>query len=278
MCVFSKPLAGPSLDETARRLAQMGIFGIDLTVRPGGHIEPAHADEALPRAAEELARHGVRIAQITTNITDAGDADTRPILDAAAKLGVPFYKLGYYSYKEFGSLRTLRTEVAAKLRDLAQLNAEVGMQAGFHNHSNTFFGASLWDIDFVLQTISPEAIGLYFDPAHASIEGGSAGWKQGLDLLQERVVMLAVKDFEWVETGGYAGGRRFHVQWCPLQNGNTAWPDVLGLLRGLNFSGPISLHSEYQGKNSWRDLSTNEVFEQTARDADVFRAWLRGAK
>ena len=33
---------------------------------------------------------------------------------------------------------------------------------------------------------------------------------------------------------------------------------------------PISSHSEYQGGHSFRDLSTDEVFEQTARDAEFF--------
>ena len=277
LCVFSKHLAGPPLSEVAEKLAQMGITGIDLTVRPGGHIEPENAAEALPRAAEELMRHGVRIAQITTNITDAHDKNTRPLLEAAAKCGIGFYKLGYYSYKEFGTLRKLRTEVAAKMQDLAHLSLEIGLQAGFHNHSHNFFGASLWDIDYVLQNVSPRAIGLYFDPAHATIEGNSSGWKQGLDLMKERVVMLAVKDFTWVERG-YAGGRRFGVQWCPLQTGNTRWNEVLPLLQTLNFSGPISLHSEYQGGHSWRDLSTNEVFAQTAEDAAVFRQWMREAQ
>lgn len=274
ICVFSKHLAGPTLTETARKLKAMNLSAIDLTVRTGGHVEPSRAMDDLPRAAEELGSEGIRIAQITTNILDAHHADTRPLLEAAVKAGIPFYKLGYYNYKEFGTLRQMRTEIAAKMRDLATLNLELGITAGFHNHSNNCFGAVLADIDFVLQNVDSKAIGLYFDPAHATIEGGSKGWEMGLDLLKDRVVMLAVKDYEWVENKGYAGGRRFKVQWCPLETGNTRWPEVLKHLESVHYSGPISLHSEYQGNHSWRNLTTDEVFEQTEIDAQVFRSWM----
>ncbi|MDF2439628.1 MAG: hypothetical protein JWN98_612, partial [Abditibacteriota bacterium] len=132
------------------------------------------------------------------------------------------------------------------------------------------------DIAYVLEEIDPACIGLYFDAAHAGIEGGSSGWIQGLDLLAERVVMLAVKDYRWAEHG-YGGGRSFGVQWNPLENGNVPWPEVLKYIKQCGFNGPVSLHSEYQGNHSFRDLTTDEVFAQTARDVIVFRKWMREA-
>ncbi|MES2460046.1 MAG: TIM barrel protein [Armatimonadota bacterium] len=274
LMVFSKHLAGPPLADIARRLRAMEITAVDLTVRAGGHVEPDRVEDDLPRAAAELAQHGVRIGQITTNITDARDKTTESILRSAASLGIGFYKLGYYPYKGFGGLRQQRDEVKAKVKDLGAISHDIGIQGGFHNHSDTFIGASLWDIDYILQDVAPEAIGLYFDPAHAAIEGGSKGWEMGLDLLKDRVVMLAVKDFLWSEDRGYAGGRRFKVQFCPMEIGTVRWPETLRHLAALGYTGPISLHSEYQGSHSWRDLATDAVFEQTASDAALFRQWL----
>ena len=277
ICVFSKHLAGPPLAETARRLRAMGIDAIDLTVRPGGHVAPQNVAEALPRAAEELAGEGVRIAMITTNITDAAEPDTEAILRTAAKLGIGYYKLGYYNYAGFGTLRKQRTEVAAKFRDLALRNQEIGIRGAYHNHSHNFFGAVVADIAWALEDVDPQWLGLYFDTAHATIEGGSSGWMMGLDLLKDRVFMLAVKDYFWSEERGYGGGRRHKAQWCPLEDGNVDWPRVLQYLKASNFAGPITLHSEYQGGSSFRDLTTDEVFEQTARDAPMFRQWLAEA-
>ena len=94
LMVFSKHLAGPPLSEVARRLKAMGISAIDLTVREGGHVEPARAADDLPRAAEELATHGVSIGQITTGITDAHSSHTRSTLEAASALGVRLWQLG----------------------------------------------------------------------------------------------------------------------------------------------------------------------------------------
>jgi sugar phosphate isomerase/epimerase len=114
----------------------------------------------------------------------------------------------------------------------------------------------------------------YLDPAHALIEGGGSAWRMGMDLLDDRIGMLAVKDFRWVDgKHRYGGGRRHSVEFCPLEQGNTPWPEVLGILREIGFDGPVSFHSEYQGPHSYDDLGWREVIAQAARDIAVFRAW-----
>src|SRR5688572_19166855 len=105
LCVFSKHLAGPPLEETARRLRALGISAIDLTVRPGGHVEPERVQDDLSRAHQALEANGVRIAMITTGIVDAREKHTESILRTAHVLGISHYKLGYYAYKGFGTLR-----------------------------------------------------------------------------------------------------------------------------------------------------------------------------
>lgn len=272
--VFSKHLVGLPLAAAAKRLRAMGIEAVDLTVRPGGHVAPDRVAQELPEAARVLGGEGVKVGMITTEITDAGDARTLPILKTAAGLGIRFYKLGYFRYKGFGTLKAQREEVAARLRKLAALNREVGIHGGFHNHSADFFGAALGDVHHVLQDTDPKALGFYFDPAHATVEGGSHGWVMGMDLLADRITMLAVKDFRWIEgKRRYAGGRRSSVEWCPLADGNTDWPAVLRHLRQIGYNGPASFHSEYQGTHSFADLSVEGVLEQTARDLRVFRDW-----
>ncbi len=275
LMVFSKHLAGLPLDKVASRLRAMNIDAIDLTVRPGGHVEPAKAEDDLPRVHETLAKSGVRIGMITTGITDARDPLTPVVLRAAARLGIRYYKLGYFSYEGFGTLKRQRTQVAERMKALAALNREIGIHGGFHNHSANFFGASLWDIHHVLEGCDSRALGLYFDPAHAVVEGGSDGWRMGMDLLSDRITMLAVKDFRWRDDKkGYAGARRHSTEWCPLETGNTPWPTVLKHLKAINFHGPVSLHSEYQGSHSFADLTSDEVLTQTEKDAALFRRWM----
>src|SRR5438067_1893499 len=126
LMVFSKHLAGPPLEESARRLAEFGVAAIDLTVRPKGHVDPSRAPDELPALAERLHQQGSRVGMLTTSITDATDSTTRPILATAAKLGIRHVKLGYWDYAGFGTLAKLRAEVRAKVKDIAAICAELG--------------------------------------------------------------------------------------------------------------------------------------------------------
>ncbi len=162
--LFSKHLQALPIGEAGAAMRAIGLTKIDLTVRPGGHVEPARAESELPAAAEALKAVGVSIGMISTNITDAGDANTERVLRTAASLGIGYYKLGYFQYRGFGTLRTQRVEVAVRLKDLAAMNAALNIHGGYHNHSDTFFGANLADLDHVLSAIDSKHLGIYFRP------------------------------------------------------------------------------------------------------------------
>ena len=57
----------------------------------------------------------------------------------------------------------------------------------------------------------------------------------------------------------------------PLSEGIVPWPNVFACLRAVGFDGWVSLHSEYQGPHSWRELTTREVIEQTREDLTYLR-------
>lgn len=273
--MFSKHMQDLPPDEVGRRLKGIGIDHVDLTVRDGGHVAPERALDDLPRAAEALGKSGVKIGMLTTQITSADSPHTEPLLRTAAALGVRYYKLGYFTYRQFGSLRRLREEALARLRDLAAMNMELGIKGGYHNHSGSYLGANLHDISWLMDRLPHEAMGAYFDGAHSMIEGSGGSWKLGIDLLGERIIMLAVKDFYWSDgQTGLVKGRRHTARTCPLEQGQTRWPEMLTLLNHLDFNGPVSLHSEYQGAASFQDLTTDEVIAQTAKDKATFEKWI----
>ena len=43
----------------------------------------------------------------------------------------------------------------------------------------------------------------------------------------------------------------------------------------VKYDGPVSLHSEYQGPHSWRDLTTPELIRQTAEDLAFVKSLLK---
>ena len=70
-CLFSKHLPELDWSDLGRAVKDGGFEGVDLTVRPGGHVLPERAAEDLPRAIEALTAQGVQVPMITTDLTSA---------------------------------------------------------------------------------------------------------------------------------------------------------------------------------------------------------------
>ena len=81
-----------------RALKTLGFGGVDLTVRPKGHIEPARVAQDLPPFVDGIRQEGLAVPMITTDLTSDADPAARPTLETAAALKIPFFKPGYYRY------------------------------------------------------------------------------------------------------------------------------------------------------------------------------------
>lgn len=273
--VFSKHLISMPLGEAARSLREMNIHSLDLTVRSKGHVDPAKVTEELPKVFRLLADEGINIGMLTTEITSTNSPFAEEILETAGKLGIRHYKTGYYKLEAFHLLSKQRDEVRSNFEKLAKLNEKHGIQGAYHNHSGNFFGATLHEIYEVLKDINPQWLGFYLDPAHAVLENGVSGWITGVEKLQNHLCLLAVKDFKWIDsTEGWVPGRRNSIRFCPLEEGNVPWDKIFSVLKAIKFNGPISLHSEYQGKHSFKDLSTCELLDQTQKDFAYLQKYL----
>jgi L-ribulose-5-phosphate 3-epimerase len=237
-CFFSKHLAGTKVDELASAVIDMGYDGIDLTVRPGGHVLPERVTDDLPRAIDAIRAKGTRVEMITTGLVSATDPTARPIMAAAAKAGIKLVKPGYWKY----TLKDVRAEVAGMARDVAALAAlakEHGLELGVHNHTGNI-GASIWDIAPHMDALDARSVGYYFDPRHAVVEGGGVGWKTATLLVAPRLKMIAVKDFYWDKQGG-----AWKIKSCPMGEGMVEWPWFASAIVASKFGGPISVHFEY---------------------------------
>jgi sugar phosphate isomerase/epimerase len=99
LCIFSKHMAQFGYQELGRKAKEIGFDGVDLTVRPKGHVLPERAAEDMPRAVEAVRAAGLVVPMITTELLSASAPSARPILSTAAKLKIPFYKPGYWQYR-----------------------------------------------------------------------------------------------------------------------------------------------------------------------------------
>jgi len=266
ICLFTDHLAGFSYTEVARMLKELGLAGPDLTVRRGGLVSPDKVTEDLPRAMAAFRDQGLSIPMITTAILSAGEPQTRPILSTAAKLGIHYYKLGYYPYKDLSHWKDTMDSTHRELVGLAAINRELNMRAGIHNHAGNSVGCAIWDAWEVLQGVDSERIGFYFDPAQAHIEGGKTGWNLGFRRASPRLFMLALKDYIWEKND-----KGWRTRWVPLGDGMVQWPAVFELLRSTPWPGPVSLHIEHDPGGS----SKTERYDRSLAAADRDLKFLR---
>ena len=241
LCLFTKHLPHLGYKDLASTLRGFGFGGADLTTRPRGHVLPEHVERDLPSAYEALASEGIEVPMITTGLLSRNDPAARPTLYTAARLGIPYFKIGYFRYRGFENIDGFLQQVKAEVEGLAAIAGHAGVTGGFHNHSGTYVGSALWDHWWILRDTDPQHVGFYFDPCHATIEGGSAGWEIGFHRLKDRLKMVACKDFYWEKVQG-----KWTARMCPLGQGMVDYPRFFGTLAASGFSGPISLHVEYR--------------------------------
>lgn len=263
VCAFSKHLQFLEYKELAKTGRDVGLDGFDLTVRSKGHVEPKNVAIDLPAAVEAIRAEGLDVYMITTNLNKGSDPDARPILEAASKLGIRYFRIGGLMYDMEGPILPQLEKFTGGLRELAKVAEEFKMTAGYHNHSGFLnVGGTVWDLFRMLETIHSPNLGSNFDIAHATVEGGYGDWQTTSRLMAPLVKMMAVKDFVWDKD---------KPKWVPLGEGVTPTAAVLKIMRGAGFQGPVSMHFEYKIK------SNDAMIEEVRRSAQTLRGYLSEA-
>jgi sugar phosphate isomerase/epimerase len=211
---------------------------------------------------------------ISTAITSATTPHAEATLAAAAHENIRRLKLGYWNVPKGSTLQKAIDQSRRELDALEKLAETYQVTLGIHNHSGPGYvnclPAVIWTL---VRDRDPNRIAAYFDPGHATVEGGDGGWRQGFELLSSHIRLVAIKDFAWKSEPGKpkAVWRDIYV---PLRDGIVPWPEFFDRLSRIKFDGPISIHSEYQGKQSFRNLSTAELIEQTSDDIAFVKAMI----
>ena len=131
ICLFSKHLPKLHYSELGGVLKDLGFAGCDLTVRPGGHVEPALSAADLYRAVEAIRAEGVEIPMITTAFVSAADPTMPNVLALCGRdrMKVPYFKLGYWNYRPGDNIETriaeVRRDVLTGLGNVKDLTARM---------------------------------------------------------------------------------------------------------------------------------------------------------
>ena len=259
--MFSKHLAELAWGDLGKAVRIAGFDGVDLTVRPGGHVLPARVTDDLPRAVAAIRDAGSLVAMLTTGLTKPDDPAAAATFAAARAVDVPRLKAGYYRYA-FADARRELADATTSFRALVTMAKRAGVVFAYHNHSGDYVGAPVWDALQMIEGQPADATGLYFDIRHATVEGGLGGWRAALQMAAPHVRMLAIKDFYWEKgTNG-----RWRVVDCPVGDGMVDWKAFGVELRKASFSGPMSLHVEYDPGGRTPVEKTERMLEAAVRD------------
>jgi L-ribulose-5-phosphate 3-epimerase len=238
LCFFSKHLQDMNYDQVGKSLHDAGFDGVDLTVRPKGHVLPERVTEDLPRAYEAIRSHGLQVPMISTELLSASDPAARPTLQTAARLGIPHFKIGYFKWGK--DINATLSGVKSSLTGLVELAKEYGITAGLHNHVG-YVGQTIWEVQPIVADLDSKRMGYYYDFHHAVAQSARNSWEVTMRLAAPRLKMVATKDFNWSKSE-----KGWQTEACPLGDGAVDWSLAFSHLGELKYAGPLSIHQEYK--------------------------------
>jgi len=236
--VFSKHLQFLDYKDMAEIAAEIGFDGVDLTVRPKGHVLPERVAYDLPKAIEAIRKAGIKHTMMTTAVESANSPVDKKVLETAAK-HISFYRMNWLSYPKNKSIPEAIVQFQETIRDLSLLNKKLGIVGAYQNHSGLRAGASIWELWEMVRKAEKQHMGVQYDIRHAVVEGGMS-WQNGLKLIQPDIKILAIKDFVWTKKNG-----TYVVENVPLGEGMVDFKAYFALLKEYNINVPVSLHFEY---------------------------------
>lgn len=273
--LFSKHLQFLDYAAMAEQAAAIGFDGVDLTVRPGGHVEPTNATRDLPRAAKALRDHGLPPLMCTTAFASVKDDHFESALDAIAESGIKHLRMGYYRPTPGTHPADRLQEIRQSLPPLVKALEQRGLNGAFQNHAGArHIGSSLWEYWQILQDVDPSVLGIQFDIRHAVAERG-ASWQNEFEIAAPKISSLVIKDFKWIEQEKTGLPELLNT---PLDEGWVDFPRYLKMVDDAKIEVPISLHYEYElggADKGRRELTIPhaDVYAAMQRDLDRLRAW-----
>ncbi|NHA06882.1 TIM barrel protein [Mucilaginibacter sp. HC2] len=272
--IFSKHLHWLNYTDMAALAAEMGFDGVDLTVRPDGHVLPENVTTDLPKAVAAVEKAGLKVYSIVTNIKQPDEKYAADILKAASALGIKYYRTAWFNYNKAINIPANLQTISNQLAGLAALNKQYHMHGAYQNHSGDLFGASVWDLWLALKDLDPELIGCQYDIRHATTEGADT-WATSIQPLVPFIKTTNIKDFYWEKKDG-----KWQVKSVPLGEGMVDFKKYFEVIKQQGIGSPMSLHCEYelggaQDGAKQLTISKQQFTNAVQKDLSTLRGWLK---
>ncbi len=271
--IFSKHLQFLDYGEMAAAAREIGFDGVDLTVRPRGHVEPERVVRELPKAVAAIKGAGLRAEMMTSGVNNVDDPINVQVLKTAAAQGIKYYRTAYYKFPkdEKGTYRENLDVFKEKWDALGAMNKQLGLHGAYQNHAGTNLGSYVTDIAYLLEGCDPRWLGCQYDIRHATVEGGTA-WPLGLRWIKDHIRIIAIKDFVWGEKNG-----RLAPLNVPLGEGVVDFKRLFELFREYGIHPVVSLHCEYDLGGAEKGASElswpkQKVYDAMRKDLEFLHA------
>lgn len=261
--IFSKHLQFLDYTSTGGMAAEMGFSGVDLTVRPKGHVLPELVKVDLPKAVSEIKSAGSTCEMITTSIESVHNTLDVDIIKTAAKSGINYYRTHWFKYIEGKTMEDSLELYKQRVKELSNLNSEQNIIGYYQNHAGKNVGASFWEIKKILEAADVNHFGTQYDIRHALAEGGHS-WENGLKLLQSNIKGIVLKDFKW----GKVNGKWKPIN-VPIGEGMVDFNTYFKLLKKYKLKPPVSLHLEYDLGGADKGYSSISVDKKVVFNAMI---------
>jgi sugar phosphate isomerase/epimerase len=238
LTVFSKPWPSLSPDELGRTMKELGFGGIEYPLREGFQVEPGSAKEKMPAFVEALARHGVGISSIASDLSEESFAACQ--LAGANLIRVMCYGEIGENYLECED-RWLRGFEA-----VYPLCEKYGVKIGVQNHfgHNRLAVFTSMELKHLLDRCDKRYVGAVWDAGHCALAYEVP--EQGLDTIWDHLLLVNLKNgyvkrFEDIETGKVS----YLFYMTKGDEGAICWKRIIGHLKKRGYNGDLCLSGEY---------------------------------
>lgn len=259
--IFSKQLQFLDYKAAGEIAAELGFNGIDLTVRPKGHVNPQQVITDLPKAISDLKAAGSSCKMITTNVGNINQVLDKDVIRTAAQQGVQFYRSAWFKYQKDRSMTDSLLHYQKLVNQLGEFNKQNNIIGCYQNHAGKGIGSSFWEIHKLLETVDPQYFGTQYDIRHATVEGGYS-WQNGLELLHKSIKVIVLKDSKWKKVNG-----KWKSIYVPIGEGMVDFTSYFKLLKSYGMAPPVSLHLEYPLGGAEHGHQTISVDKKVVFDA-----------
>lgn len=252
LAVFTKPWKALPLPQLARHIQSLGFDLIELPVRPGFQVEPAHIEQDLPSAVQLLGEHGIRVLNVTADLP----LDDERLYSACAQAGIGMNRVMFWQRDR--DYWTAEAEVRRQLDAALPFCEKYDFQIGIQNHSGRFVPVNEMGMHHLVKDYDPRYVAAVWDPAHNALEGMNSN--SALDVLAAQLCVVNLKNAYWRRVSGpEAAVAEWKIYWTSGAQGRASWPRVIAKLKAMGYEGPICFSAEYTDEGRVDELIVQDL-------------------